>query len=306
MRPQGIFLRATHDRRAVKIRSEHRLTELDLDQNTQSPPSNEIRRYGPEGFEGMRQAGQISARALDMLVDVVKPGVSTRFIDDLVRQFFFDNNAVPATLFYRGYPASSCTSINHVVCHGIPNDKPLKEGDIVNIDVTCIKDGWHGDTSRMYPVGEIRRKAERLIEVTYESMIRGIETVKPGATFGDIGAAIQEYAEAQRFSVVRDFCGHGLGQRFHEPPNVLHFHDKGMRTATLEPGMIFTIEPMLNVGKPTVKVLGDGWTAVTRDKSLSAQFEHSVGVTEDGVEIFTLSPAGYHCPPHISDQPLIG
>ena len=274
------------------------MINLELDAPAEIERPNQIRRYGPDGFEGMRQAGQISARALDMLVDVVQPGITTAHIDRLVREFFFDNEAVPATLFYRGYPASSCTSINHVVCHGIPNDKPLKDGDIINIDVTCIKDGWHGDHSRMYPVGELRRKAERLIEVTYESMMRGIAMVKPGNTFGDIGKAIQDYAEAQRFSVVRDFCGHGLGQRFHEPPNVLHFFEPGMHTATLEPGMIFTIEPMLNAGKPGVKVLNDGWTAVTRDKSLSAQFEHSVGVTVDGVEIFTKSPADLDCPPY--------
>ena len=273
------------------------MTDLQIDTPPTKRAPNQIRRYGPEGFEGMRQAGQISARALDMLVDEVKPGVTTQYLDDLVRVFFLDHGAVPATLFYRGYPASSCTSINHVVCHGIPNNKPLKDGDIVNIDVTCIKDGWHGDTSRMFPVGEMRRKAERLIEVTYKAMMLGIEAVKPGATFGDIGRVIQQYAESQRFSVVRDFCGHGLGERFHEPPNVLHFYDPGMQTATLEPGMIFTIEPMLNAGKPSVKVLSDGWTAVTRDKSLSAQFEHSLGVTETGAEIFTQSPTGYHCPP---------
>lgn len=259
----------------------------------------QIKRHGPDGFEGMRKAGRISARALDMLTDVVKPGVTTQEIDDRVRDFFLKEGAAPATLFYRGYTKSSCTSINHVVCHGIPNDKPLKEGDIINIDVTCIKDGWHGDTSRMYPVGEVRRKAERLVEVTYEAMMRGIEEIRPGNTFGDIGRAIQDYAEAQRFSVVRDFCGHGLGQVFHDAPNVLHFDEPGMRTAILEPGMFFTVEPMLNAGKAGVKVLGDGWTAVTRDKSLSAQFEHSVGVTEDGVEIFTKSPQGLDKPPYL-------
>ncbi|WP_241095088.1 type I methionyl aminopeptidase [Marinicauda algicola] len=255
-----------------------------------------IKRHGPEGFEGMRKAGFIAASALDDLVGFVQPGVTTQEIDDRVRNFFLAQGAVPATLFYRGYTKSSCTSINHVVCHGIPNDKPLKEGDIVNIDVTCIKDGWHGDTSRMFPVGEIRRKAERLIEVTYEALMRGIAQVKPGNTFGDIGAAIQEYAEAQRTGVVRDFCGHGIGRLFHDAPNVLHFGERGTGER-LEPGMFFTIEPMLNAGKPTVKVLADGWTAVTRDKSLSAQFEHTVGVTEDGVEIFTKSPKGYDCPP---------
>ncbi|PWE17857.1 type I methionyl aminopeptidase [Marinicauda salina] len=244
----------------------------------------------------MRKAGRLAASALDMLTEIVAPGVTTNEIDDRVREYFLDHGAVPATLFYRGYTKSSCTSINHVICHGIPNDKPLREGDVVNIDVTCVLDGWHGDTSRMFPVGPIRRKAERLIEVTYEALMRGIAEVKPGNTFGDIGAAIQEYAEAQRCSVVRDFCGHGLGRLFHDAPNVLHFGDRGTGE-TLAPGMFFTIEPMLNAGKPGVKVLSDGWTAVTRDKSLSAQFEHSLGVTEDGVEIFTKSPAGLDCPP---------
>lgn len=255
-----------------------------------------IKRHGPEAFEGMRKAGHLAASTLDMLVEFVKPGVTTQEIDDRVRRYFIEHGAVPATLFYKGYTKSSCTSLNHVVCHGIPNDKPLKEGDILNIDVTCRLDGWHGDTSRMFTVGEVRRKAERLIEVTYESLMRGLAEVKPGNTFGDIGAAIQEYAESQRCSVVRDFCGHGIGRLFHDAPNVLHFGDRGTGER-LEQGMIFTVEPMLNDGKPSVKVLADGWTAVTRDKSLSAQFEHTVGVTETGVEIFTLSPAGYHCPP---------
>ena len=270
----------------------------DLDHDTRlATRDGQIKRHGPEGFEGMRKAGQLSARALDMLVEVVKPGISTQHIDDLVRTFFLDHGAVPATLFYRGYTKSSCTSINHVVCHGIPNTRPLKTGDIVNIDVTCVLDGWHGDTSRMFTVGEVRRKAERLIEVTYKAMMAGIEAVKPGNTFGDIGSAIQTYAEAQRYSVVRDFCGHGIGQLFHDEPNVLHFGEPGTGPV-LEPGMFFTIEPMLNAGKSAVKVLSDGWTAVTRDKSLSAQFEHSIGVTQDGVEIFTRSPKGFDCPPY--------
>jgi len=273
------------------------VTETGLDLDTPPMRDGHIKRHGPEGFEGMRKAGQLSARALDMLVEHVKPGVTTQQIDDLVRAFYLDHGAVPATLFYRGYTKSSCTSINHVVCHGIPNDKPLRDGDIVNIDVTCVVDGWHGDTSRMFNVGEVKRKAERLVEVTYEAMMRGVAMVKPGNTFGDIGHAIQEYAESQRYSVVRDFCGHGLGQLFHDAPNVLHFGEP-KTGAALEPGMFFTIEPMLNIGKPGVKVLNDGWTAVTRDKSLSAQFEHSVGVTEDGVEIFTKSPAGLDCPPY--------
>lgn len=271
------------------------MNDADLELETASRDGR-IKRHGPEGFEGMRKAGRLAASALDDLVGFVEPGVTTKEIDDRVRNYFLENGAVPATLFYRGYTKSSCTSINHVVCHGIPNEKPLKEGDIVNIDVTCVVDGWHGDTSRMFPVGEIRRKAERLIEVTYEALMRGIAQVKPGNTFGDIGAAIQDYAEAQRTGVVRDFCGHGIGRLFHDAPNVLHFGDPGTGER-LEPGMFFTIEPMLNAGKPTVKVLSDGWTAVTRDKSLSAQFEHTVGVTEDGVEIFTKSPKGYDCPP---------
>jgi methionyl aminopeptidase len=269
-------------------------TGLDLDD---APMRNGlIKRHTPEDFEGMRKAGQLSARALDMLVEYVKPGVSTQTLDDLVREFYFDHGAAPATIFYRGYTKSSCTSINHVVCHGIPSNKPLRDGDIVNIDVTCMLDGWHGDTSRMFGVGEVKRKAARLVEVTYEAMMRGIEQVKPGNHFGDIGAAIQEYAESQRYSVVRDFCGHGLGRLFHDAPNVLHFGEYGSGPV-IEEGMFFTIEPMLNIGKPGVKVLNDGWTAVTRDKSLSAQFEHSIGVTKDGAELFTKSPAGLDQPP---------
>jgi methionyl aminopeptidase len=212
-------------------------------------------------------------------------------------EFALDHKAVPATIGYRGYTKAICTSINHVVCHGIPNDKPLRDGDIVNIDVTLILDGWHGDTSRMYNVGEVNRKAERLVEVTHECLMRGIEMVKPGGHVGDIGYAIQRHAEAERCSVVRDFCGHGLGQVFHDFPNVLHYGRMG-EGAEFKPGMFFTIEPMINLGRPHVKILSDGWTAVTRDRSLSAQFEHTVGVTETGCEIFTLSPAGYHKPPY--------
>ena len=272
------------------------MTDTALDLDAAPTRDGHIKRHTPEDFEGMRKAGQLSARALDMLVEHVKPGVTTEHLDDLVREFYLDHGAVPATIFYRGYTKSSCTSINHVVCHGIPNNKPLRDGDIVNIDVTCQLDGWHGDTSRMFGVGEVKRKAARLVEVTYEAMMRGIAMVKPGNTFGDIGAAIQEYAESQRYSVVRDFCGHGLGRLFHDAPNVLHFGEYGTGPK-IEEGMFFTIEPMLNIGKPGVKILGDGWTAVTRDKSLSAQFEHSVGVTKDGVEIFTKSPAGLDQPP---------
>ncbi len=241
----------------------------------------------------MHKAGRLAAAALDMLVPHVVPGVTTQAIDSLIFEFALQNNALPATLHYRGYTKSCCTSINHVVCHGIPGRKPLREGDIVNIDVTLIVDGWHGDVSRMYAVGAISRRAERLIEVTYESLLRGIAAVKPGNTTGDIGLAIQSYAESQRCSVVREFCGHGLGQVFHDQPNILHYCDTPGEGVSLEPGMLFTIEPMINLGKAATKVLSDGWTAVTRDRELSAQFEHTVGVTETGCEVFTLSPGGF-------------
>ncbi|KAB0680902.1 type I methionyl aminopeptidase [Aureimonas leprariae] len=254
-----------------------------------------IRLYGPEAFEGMRTACQLTARCLDALVDVVKPGVTTDEIDRFVMRYAIDAGTVPATLNYRGYMKSTCTSINHVVCHGIPNDKPLREGDIVNIDVTFIVDGYHGDASRMYPVGRVKRAAERLCEVTYRSLMLGIAEVKPGARMGDIGAAIQTYAESERCSVVRDFCGHGVGKLFHDAPNVLHYGRRG-EGAEMRPGMIFTIEPMINLGRPHVKVLSDGWTAVTRDRTLSAQYEHTVGVTETGCEVFTFSPAGLDTP----------
>ena len=254
-----------------------------------------IKRHGPDAFEAMRKAGQLAAAALDMLAPYVKPGVPTDELDRRVLEFALDHGAVPAPLNYRGFPKSICTSINHVVCHGIPGPKPLREGDIVNIDVTLIVDGWHGDTSRMYAVGPINRRAERLIEVTYEALKRGIAEVKPGNTIGDIGAAIQAYAEGERCSVVRDFCGHGLGRLFHDRPNILHYGEAG-DGVVLEAGMFFTIEPMINLGKPHVKVLSDGWTAVTRDRELSAQFEHTVGVTETGVEVFTHSPAGLEWP----------
>ena len=239
----------------------------------------------------MRKAGQLTALALDGVNELAKPGITTEAIDDYFMDFAATHRILPATLNYRGYRKACCTSINHVVCHGIPNDKPLREGDIVNIDVTYIVDGWHGDASRMYGVGEISRSAERLIDVTYESLMRGIAVVKAGAHLGDIGHAIQTYAESERCSVVRDFCGHGLGQVFHDHPNVLHYGKPG-EGVELKAGMIFTIEPMINLGKAHVKILSDGWTAVTRDRSLSAQFEHSIGVTETGCEIFTLSPMG--------------
>jgi methionyl aminopeptidase len=232
-----------------------------------------------------------------MLSAQVIPGVTTETLDRLIFEFAMDHGAYPATLNYRGYTKSCCTSINHVVCHGIPEAKPLRDGDIVNIDVTLILDGWHGDSSRMYLVGDVPRRAARLVEVTHEAMMRGIGAIRPGATLGDIGAAIQSYAESERCSVVRDFCGHGLGRLFHDEPNILHYGRRG-EGALLAPGMFFTVEPMINLGRPHVKVLSDGWTAVTRDRSLSAQFEHTVAVTETGVEIFTLSPAGHHQPPY--------
>jgi methionyl aminopeptidase len=259
--------------------------------------TGQIKLHGKEAFEGMRKAGQLVAECLDMLVDEVRPGVMTDRIDDLVRQFAFDHGALPATLMYRGYRKSTCTSLNHVVCHGIPNEKPMKEGDIVNVDVTLILNGWHGDSSRMYTVGPVPRRAERLIDVTYEAMMRGINVIRPGATTGDIGAAIQNFVEGQHMSVVRDFCGHGLGKLFHDEPNIVHVGRPG-EGIVLRPGMFFTVEPMINLGRPHVKVLSDGWTAVTRDRSLSAQFEHAVGVTANGVEIFTISPKGFDKPPY--------
>jgi methionyl aminopeptidase len=257
--------------------------------------TGQIKLHGPEGFEGMRKAGQLTAHCLDELVSIVKPGVTTNAIDRFAFEFGMDHGALPATLNYRGYTKSCCTSINHVVCHGIPNDKPLREGDIVNIDVTFVLDGWHGDSSRMYPVGQIKRAARRLLEVTHRSLLLGIAEVKPGVRTGAIGQAIQRYAESERCSVVRDFCGHGLGQLFHDAPNILHY-GRSQEGVEMKEGMIFTIEPMINLGRPHVKVLSDGWTAVTRDRSLTAQYEHSVGVTADGCEIFTLSPAGLFAP----------
>ncbi len=253
--------------------------------------------HGPEDFEGMRRAGRLAAECLDFIVPYVVPGVSTAELDRLCHDFTVNAGAVPAPLNYRGFPKSICTSVNHVVCHGIPGEKVLEDGDVVNIDVTPILNGWHGDASRMYYVGKVGVKARRLCEVTYEAMMRGIEVVRPGATLGDIGHAIQKHVEAHRFSVVRDFCGHGLGRIFHEPPNVMHYGKPG-QGVMLEEGMFFTIEPMVNAGRHETKILADGWTAVTKDRSLSAQFEHSIGVTKDGCEIFTLSPNGLNCPPY--------
>ncbi len=254
-----------------------------------------IKLHGPEGFVGMRVAGALAAAALDMLVPHVVPGAITEELDRLVEDFVLAAGAVPATVGYRGYAHSSCISINHVVCHGIPSAKALKDGDIVNIDITVIVDGWHGDTSRMFLVGDVPLKARRLVEATYECMMLGIEQAKPGNTVGDIGHAIQSHAERQRYGVVRDFCGHGLGRLFHDVPEIVHAGRPGTGPE-LRPGMFFTIEPMINLGKAGVKVLDDGWTAVTRDRSLSAQYEHSIGITETGCEIFTRSPAGIDQP----------
>lgn len=250
-----------------------------------------IRIYDDADFAGMRAAGRLAAEILDAMVPLVFPGQTTGEIDRVITDMVEQAGATSATIGYKGYKHASCISVNHVVCHGIPGDKMLKDGDILNIDVTVIVDGWFGDTSRMYVAGKLPRKAERLIQVTHDALMLGIEAVKPGHTFGDIGHAIQAYVESHRMSVVRDFCGHGLGRVFHAPPNVLHYGRPGTG-AVLEPGMFFTIEPMVNLGRAETKTLADDWTAVTRDKSLSAQFEHSVGVTQDGVEIFTPSPAG--------------
>jgi methionyl aminopeptidase len=256
-----------------------------------------IRLHGPEGFDGMRRAGRLAAAALDHIVPLVVPGAVTQVIDDAVRDFVLAAGALPATVGYRGYAHSSCISVNHVVCHGIPSEKALKDGDIVNIDITVIVDGWHGDTSRMFLVGDVPLKARRLVDVTYECLMLGIEAAKPGNTVGDIGHAIQTHAEKQRYGIVRDFCGHGLGRLFHDAPEIVHIGRPG-HGPELRPGMFFTIEPMINLGKAGVKVLDDGWTAVTRDRSLSAQFEHSIGITESGCEIFTKSPAGLDRPPY--------
>tara|TARA_B100000700_G_C14982482_1_gene827119 strand:+ start:652 stop:1422 length:771 start_codon:yes stop_codon:yes gene_type:complete len=250
-----------------------------------------------EAFEGTRIAGSIAAEALDKVVDIIRPGITTEKIDKLCYEFINDSGAYSAPLFYRGFPKSCCTSPNHVVCHGIPKNKTLNEGDIINVDVTALKEGWHGDTSRMFFVGEVSVKAKKLVKVTYESMIKGIETLKNGSFSGDIGHTIQKHVEAQGFSVVRDFSGHGTGKKFHESPNILHFGNPktGKKLST---GMIFTIEPMINEGEYSTKVLNDGWTAVTKDKTLSAQFEHTVGVTDKGYEIFTLSKNGLDSPPY--------
>ncbi|MER2508634.1 type I methionyl aminopeptidase [Amaricoccus sp.] len=250
-----------------------------------------IRIHEARDFDGMRAAGLLVARILDAIRHEVRPGVSTLELDTAIHRMIGDAGAVSATVGYKGYRHASCVSINHVVCHGIPSDRRLRDGDVLNIDVTVILDGWYGDSSRMYVAGPPPRKAERLIDITHDALMEGIAQVRPGQTFGDIGAAIQRYAEAHRCSVVRDFCGHGLGRVFHAAPNVLHYGRWGTGPV-LEEGMFFTIEPMINLGRPETKVLDDDWTAVTKDRSLSAQFEHSIGVTAGGCEIFTLSPEG--------------
>jgi len=257
-----------------------------------------IKLHGPAAFEGMMKAGRLAAETLDMIVPHMVPGVTTAEIDRLIYDFIVAGGGVPATLGYRGYTHSVCISINHVVCHGIPSEKTLKSGDIVNVDVTPLLDGWHGDTSRMYLIGDVPIKARRLVEVTYECLMIGIEHAKPGNRMGDVANAIQRHAEKHRYGVVRDFCGHGVGRLFHDAPEVVHVGKPGTGPE-LRPGMIFTIEPMINIGRPDVKLLDDGWTAVTRDRSLSAQFEHSIGITEDGCETFTLSPKGYTQPPYV-------
>lgn len=260
-------------------------------------PEN-ITLHDAKGFEGMRRAGRLAAEVLDFITPHVQPGVTTGELDRLCDAFTVEHGAISAPLNYRGFPKSICTSVNHVVCHGIPDEKKkLHDGDILNVDITVILDGWFGDTSRMFYLGKPSVKAKRLIDITYECLMRAIEIVKPGVRLGDIGHAIQSHAESHRFSVVRDFCGHGLGRVFHEAPSVMHFGQPG-KGATLQEGMFFTIEPMINAGNFDVKILEDGWTAVTKDRSLSAQFEHSLGVTATGCEVFTSSPAGLTHPPY--------
>ena len=250
-----------------------------------------------EAFAGTRKAGAIASSALDEVTKIIKPGITTEQIDKLCYEFINDHKAYSAPLFYRGFPKSCCTSANHVVCHGIPKEKVLNEGDIVNVDVTALKDGWHGDTSRMYFVGEVSRKAKDLVKTTYEAMIKSIKVLKKDVHLGDIGSVIQKYVEKKGFSVVKDFCGHGVGQKFHEHPNILHYGEEKTGDK-LKTGMIFTIEPMINEGQYETKVLNDGWTAVTKDKKLSAQFEHTVGITDNGYEIFTTSNKGLDYPPY--------
>ena len=250
-----------------------------------------------EKFEKMRIAGKVASKTLDMITDHIEPGITTKKIDNMCYEFIKDNGGHSAPLFYRGFKKSVCTSLNHIICHGIPSDRVLEEGDILNIDVTAIVNDHYGDTSRMFTVGEISVKAKNLINSTYESMMNAIKILKPGSKLGDIGYEIQSYVEEKGFSVVRDFCGHGISNTFHEPPNVLHYGKKDTGQE-LKPGMTFTIEPMINAGKYESKLLNDGWTAVTKDKSLSAQYEHTLGITENGYEIFTESVKGYTKPPY--------
>lgn len=272
-------------------------TYLDVTAETPRVRTSAIKLYGADAFDGMRRAGRIAAETLDALVPLVGPGVSTGELDDFARAAIVAAGAVPINIGYNGYAHATCISVNHVVCHGIPGAKTLAEGDILNIDLTAVVDGWHGDASRMFLVGDVALKARRLVDVTYECMMRGIEQARPGNRLGDIGDAIQRHAEKHRYGVVRDFVGHGVGLVYHDEPDVFHYGRAGTGPE-LRPGMMFTIEPMINIGKPGVKVLDDDWTAVTRDRSLSAQFEHSIGITDDGAEIFTLSPRGLHHPPY--------
>jgi methionyl aminopeptidase len=260
---------------------------------------NRLTLHNQEDFKAMHEAGLLAAQTLDYITPFVNPGISTDELDRLCHDFIVTHNAIPAPLHYRGFPKSICTSINHVVCHGIPGPKKIMEGDIINIDVTVILNEWYGDTSRMFYVGKVGVKAKKLVEVTYECLMRAIEIVRPGVTLGDIGHVIQQHAEKKGFSVVRDFCGHGIGQIFQDPHITVLHYGKPNSGMILQEGMFFTIEPMINAGNYGVKVLSDGWTAVTRDKSLSAQFEHTLGVTANGYEIFTLSPKGYHSPPYV-------
>ena len=258
---------------------------------------NNVTIHNKEEATKMRKAGRIAAKVLDYIAPFVKPDCTTEFLDKKCHDFILKNDAIPAPLNYKGFPKSICTSINHVVCHGIPGNKKLHNGDIINIDITVIVNGWHGDTSRMFWIGNPGIKAKKLCETTFEAMWKGIKTVKPGRTLGDIGSAIQSYVEKKGYSVVKDFCGHGIGKVFHDNPSILHYGKKG-EGITLKEGMFFTIEPMINVGESGVKILDDGWTAVTRDKSLSAQFEHTLGVTKRGYEVFTLSPKNLNLPPY--------
>ncbi len=270
---------------------------LDVTADTPRSRTSAIKIYGPDAFEGMRRAGRVAAETLDALVPRVVAGISTAELDDFVRTTIIAAGAIPINIGYSGYKHATCISVNHVVCHGIPGAKTLVAGDILNIDLTAVIDGWHGDTSRMFLVGVVPIKAKRLVDVTYECMMLGIEQARAGNRLGDIGHAIQTHAEQHRYAVVRDFVGHGVGLVYHDQPDVPHYGRPGTGPE-LRPGMILTIEPMINIGKPDVKVLEDEWTAVTRDRSLSAQFEHSIGITEDGPEIFTLSPRGLHHPPY--------